>query len=308
MFLGVVPKECIQQMIEVCDFGSWPEVYTCCSGTFRIERACLARWPTLPVHANDVSLFSCALGRLIVGETSGIRFAGELAFVEGVVGADAPELDRVAAVVTALGMARFHQGARTRYKQHHIDHLRATFPADLARSRKRVEAFVDETPLAGFGARDWRDHAREAMAKGSGVAAFPPFWRGGYEKMFEFLDANVEWRKAPYEIYDPRSLEAFVGEIETQSDVPYYILSDQRFESRDPDFLFQAGGLSLPHYGYTRARRASLRHLRPAASSVKPFSFKRIDPALVTAKSVVMCIPASNAQINYLRDLYLTAA
>lgn len=95
-------------------------------------------------------------------------------------------------------------------------------------------------------------------------------------------------------------------EIDAESDVPYFILSDQEFQERKPDFLFRVGH-GVPHYGYTRGAKSSLRRMRPAVSRSEPFKFKAIDPGKLTKDTVVKLVEVKNAHFNYLRDIYLSA-
>ncbi len=304
MFLGVVPSQCIEQMLVAVDFGSWGRVHTCCSGSFRIERALAAAHPTLPVVANDVSLFSCALGDYLTGAERRIEFVHDLSFIEEhIAGRDFGW--RVAAVMAALNLTRFAAGQSNVYKTKHLAHLKGVLPATLEGCRRRLDELKGASNLAGFAAKDWRDHAMEAASEGHGIAAFPPFWMGGYEKMFEFIDQNVSWDAPAYDVYDPATLPQIVSEIE-KSASPFFILSDQKFEAREPDFLFRVG-YGVPHYGYIRGGRSSLRMLRPAISTSAPFGYKPIDVTKLGPNSVVRCVPVRNPQINFVRDVYLTA-
>ena len=63
MFTGAVPRPVVEQILRTVDFGAWGDVYVCCSGSFRVDRAIKERHPNARIHSNDVSLLSCGLGR-----------------------------------------------------------------------------------------------------------------------------------------------------------------------------------------------------------------------------------------------------
>ena len=63
MFIGAVPMPVVNQLLRAVDCSSWPEIFVCCSGSFRVDRALKDRYPDKAVRGNDVSLVSCAVGR-----------------------------------------------------------------------------------------------------------------------------------------------------------------------------------------------------------------------------------------------------
>lgn len=68
MFLGVVPERCITQVLRTIDFTQWQDIYVCCSGTFRFERAILSTAPQARLYSNDVSVFTVPIGRYLTDD------------------------------------------------------------------------------------------------------------------------------------------------------------------------------------------------------------------------------------------------
>lgn len=175
MFFGAVPEHVIQQVLTITDFSKWKEIYVCCSGGFRIERALLQANSGFTVRSNDVSLFSAAVAGLALKEEFPISFHGQLDWIEGEL-VTGSFLERTAAMMVAFDMSRHATGGRNRYKDAHVAEYRRTFKELVAKTSAKLEAVVAVMPIASYSGCDWRKHVDEAIEKGAGIAAFPPFF------------------------------------------------------------------------------------------------------------------------------------
>lgn len=299
MFFGTVPNECIEQILRVVPFHEWNDCYTCCSGTFKIEQAIRSRNPELKIHANDVSLYSCALGRYLTNDPIRITFHSRLQFIEDYLGKDAPFEMRVAAVLVAQERFVRYKGDNS-YCRKVWDYSIELLPDLLAKAQAKLVERAAKTQLSSFFAGDWRTHIEHAAKKGAGVCAFPPFYKGGYESQYKFLEENTDWEKAPYDLYNPKELESVLDRLDVLG-VDYCILSDQIFENRRPMLEFVSGRL-VPHYCYSNRSRSTIRHL---SNKPEPFLYKPIDTSKLTRKTKVKVIQAEARHLNFIKDVYL---
>ncbi|MBI1207233.1 MAG: hypothetical protein GC191_08085 [Azospirillum sp.] len=295
MFTGAVPKPALEQITRVVDFSAWNKVFVGCSGSFRFERAVRQRHPGVELVSNDVSLLTCAIGALATGWVFPIAFTGRLAFVEDHV---ADFADRVAAVTVALEMAKY-KGANA-WAESHFSFYREGFAGHLARARASVLGFVAGLPLTGFHAGDFRDQVGRAAAEGGGVAAFPPTYKGGYERLYRFLEENSEWPAPAYEVWDPKQLGAWVSEL-AAARVPYCVVADHQLEGLTPVAVYR-GTANKPVYSYADRGASSV---RAQGHKLEPFAYRPVDPASLKPESKVELIRATAAQMNFLKDKYL---
>lgn len=298
MFFGAVPTQCIEQLLKIINFNEWSAAYVCCSGSFRIERALKGKFPDLPVYSNDVSLYSTAVGYLACGKEFDIAFEGPLSFIEAHEGVTS-FFDRVAAVLVACEMARYG-ACKNLYAKQHFEYYIANFDYFLERAKDKLGKLLPKMPIQGYNACDWRDHVKEAIEKGAGIAAFPPFFKGDYESQYKFVDENIRWEDPSYQIYDPKMLGDIIDGIDA-SGVPYCVLSDQRFPNRKP-VLEYVTGRKVPHYAYARTEKSSVRHIY---KEPEPFAYDPIDPAKLTKKSKVQIVQADSKQMDFIKDVYL---
>lgn len=299
MFLGVLPLKCISQIFKTYDFSGARSVHSCCSGTFRLERSLLKAFPAIPLHANDVSLFSCAIGGLAMDRPVAFTFTGELERIETEIAGASP-VERVAAVLVAFELARYASRSNL-FAQKHFDYYLGHFHQHLEAVAPKVKDMVAELPLTSFAPVDWLEHLRAGVEAGSTITGFPPFTKGGYETQFKFLNQNVAWEAPRYSVWNPADLRKVVAELD-DAKARYCLLTDQLFEDKEPILKYTAG-LRLPHYCYANAGGSSLVAERPRA---QPFHYRPIDVTKLSGKSKVEVVPAQSAHMNFVKDIYLS--
>jgi len=279
-------------------FDKWDGIHLCCSGSFRLEQAIIQKHPSAQIYSNDVALWSSAIGALAAGAPIALTFRDRLSFVEDLLGPDATPKNRVAAIVVAQELSRF--SGKNDYAQSHFKYFETEFLRLHREALAKVDLLMAKLPIAGYFSGDWVAHVDEAIAKGRGIAAFPPFFKGDYESQYKFLEANVEWDAPTYDLYNPDWLSGIVDKIE-ESGVPYCILTDQVLEGRKPTIEYVQGRKS-PHYCYGSSPETSIRHI---FNKPKPFTYTPIDCSKITKESTCTIVPADAGNLNYIKDMYL---
>jgi len=295
MFVGSVPCSSVEQITRVVPFDEWSEVYIGCSGSFRVDRAIKERYPKVRVHSNDVSLLSCGLGALATDATFPLRFRGRLAFVEEEVGSF---FDRVAAVLVALEMAR-HKGSNA-HAAAHFRHYRENFGRYLGSAKETLTRFLDGLAIDTFTPGDFRAQTAPAAEAGGGIAAFPPTYKGGYERLYRFVEENAEWPAPAYDVWDPGELEAWIAELERLG-VRYCVIADRALPGLSPVTVYRSPS-NKPVYAYADGAASSVR--RKGYRSV-PFRYTPVDAAALGPKAEVKIVPAASEHMNFLKDRYL---
>lgn len=191
MFVGAIPKPMVEQVVELLPLEQWGgRVWIGCSGSFRFESALAQRFPGARVVSNDVSLLSSAIGFLAVERPLAMRFTGRLDWLEELL-EDAAPIRRVAGIVLALELARF-KGANE-YAQAHFAHYRANADGYLDTAEGKLSKILAGLRIEDFFCGDFREQADRAREQGGGVVAFPPTYKGIYERNYRFVDENTEW-------------------------------------------------------------------------------------------------------------------
>jgi hypothetical protein len=296
MFIGAVPMPVVNQLLQSVDCGNWKEIFVCCSGSFRVDRALKGKYPATPVRSNDVSLVSCAVGALLTGKPFDLKFKGRLQFMED---AGLPDFEaRVAAIVVALALSKFI--GKNDYARGHFAHAVTNFADRLATAREKVLKLTVGPQLDEFFAGDFRVHAKRAMDTGAGVCGFMPTYKGGYERMYRFIDENVEWSPPSFQTWDPKDMPDWLREVE-RAGVPYFIYSDRVLPGFTATTEFRST-TNKPVYGYLGDGRASFRR---SVNREQRFSYQAADPATLGPMTKVQLVPATSGQMTFLRNAYL---
>lgn len=295
MFTGSVPKPVVEQMFRIVPFEDFRDVFVCCSGSFRVDRAVKQAHPGLRVHSNDVSLLTVGLGRLLTGEPHAFRFTGRLAFIEDL---DPSPVERMAALLVALEMTRY-SGANA-HAQAHFRHLQVSFDEYLAKGKEKIAKFQTDTAIDSFFAGDFRDHADKGVEQGGIVLGFPPTYKSGYERLYKFLDSNTEWESPDYRLFDPKTIGDWIDSLDERG-AKYCVFSDQVLEGRQRAGEYY-GATNKPIFLYANTGGTSLRR---ASNRAAPFKYTPADPSTFTEDSQVKVVPADGATMNYLKDIYL---
>jgi hypothetical protein len=299
MFVGAIPIECIEQLAAVMPVESWRLVYSCCSGSFRADEALGSRFPMLSITSNDVALLSCAIGKLAVGDELPLTFKERLAFAEDAIGgAKADPMDRVAAVMVAFAMSKFK--GNNLFAQKHFAHYQEHFAHYVAGARERLEKRLSSIRITGFNACDFREHAKEGIARGAAIVAFPPTYKRGYEAMYKFLEQNVNWTPPTYDLWDPELLPEWVTSLD-EAGAKYAIWADHLLPGREPVAGFFSS-TNKPVYLYGSSTQASVRR---KVHPVEAFRYVAVTPEQVKKDATVSVVRATSAQMNFLKDHYL---
>ena len=297
MFVGAVPRPAVEQITRAVPFADWRNVFVGCSGSFRFDRSVKDVHPSVAVHSNDVSLLTCSLGALATGAAFPLTFKGRLAFIEDALAGEG-FASRVAALEVALEMAKY-KGSNP-WAQAHFAHYQERFADFLGPVRTRLDTFLKELRIAAFHAGDFREQAMRAAEIGGGVAAFPPTYKNGYERLYKFVDECTEWDRPAYDIWDPAKIEDWIDELDGMR-VRYCVLTDHVLDRHEPVTVYRSQS-NKPVYTFADKARSSVRR---ATHSTEPFRYTSLDPQTLTAQSKVEIVTASSGQMNFLKDIYL---
>lgn len=197
MFKGSLPADAIRIISEIASKFDTKNICIGCSGNFTIERALFDKGKLL--HSNDVSMYSCSLGRLFAGMplqiSVGKDYVDEWGWLNEYLDTPVRAVSTVMLctnMFVALGKKNaYYERMKDAYiKQWKRLHMDTT--AKLGVGGFRVESFH-----AGD-AVDWVETIRNDEA----FISFPPFWTAGYEKLNAELDRVFEWERPLYPVMD----------------------------------------------------------------------------------------------------------
>ena len=184
-----------------------PEVFVGCSGNYAIDKLCAQRG--FRIHSNDVSLYSALIGFIATGRELFKPVVKDETLKPVLAKYGDTARESLAKVMFAMACGDY-VGRKNDYERMMLDRYLQKAP-DFMDST--LEKF-DKTDMLAFHAEDFfygdfRDAIERARERDL-IFAFPPTYRGGYEKLYRFVDSAFEYPRPEYRLFDPdKAAECF---------------------------------------------------------------------------------------------------
>jgi len=195
MFQGSIPSAMRAILLQHIREWQITDLYVGCSGNLTIERMCCDNLPDLRLHGNDVSLYTSTLGLYAAGTPHEISVKEEVKEQYGWLEAYLKEpVDAVATIMLATRLLE-GWGKQNAYYKRMQQAWKAQWPALHKATAEKVRKST--LKLASFFCGDIMEHI-DRIPLDAGVVSFPPFWGGGYEKLYAPLEAVFDWPRPSY--------------------------------------------------------------------------------------------------------------
>jgi hypothetical protein len=214
MFLGTIPPD-VQQIV-LQQVKTWPDapIYVGCSGNFTVERTLypLGR----PLRGTDVTIYSCALGAFMGNGPTRLTVKPELMDEFGWL---APYLETpVGAAATVMLCTRMLDGYGRAVESPYYARIRTEYekkwPILHAKTTEKLEGLPFR--LQGFDTQDVYDWV-DGLGKNHSIVSYPPFYgSGAYEKMFSkrfSLEKVFDWDKPEYQSLEGDRLLGYLEKV-----------------------------------------------------------------------------------------------
>lgn len=202
MFQGTLPHKAIKIIGNVVKEWSCNRIYIGCSGNFTIERS-ISELVACPITSNDVTIYSSNIGKYFAGEELGelkIKegYNGDCNFLKDYMNNDT---EKVATMILASDILPYSsEYANNKYAERMLKGYKEQYSRMHAQLCKKLEEM--KTRIDSFYHGDVMKMLDE-IPKNCGFISFPPFFKGGYEKMWEKIENFFEYTEPEYEMFDP---------------------------------------------------------------------------------------------------------
>ncbi|MFD5385521.1 hypothetical protein ACFWMG_11275 [Streptomyces sp. NPDC127074] len=296
MFQGTIPGPMRAIVRETA--GSWPrgDVYVPCCGNFTIERSVAGMGFAL--HSSDVSIYTTAIGRWLTRQPVGIRLreesADHLGWLAGYLD------DGVGTVATLMLGTRFlaSVGRDGLWHERVVRSYREQWDAKHAETVQRLSG--SDVELASYEVEDVRSWLQK-VPRDAPVCSFPPFYGGGYEKLYEPLNEHFVWDAHEYEPLSDADVVDVLGAI---TDRPYWLTASNHDVPDLHPYLrgvIKATPRAAPFYVYASDAPTRIVTPRQPIEPVKATRLRRGDEVVGPIKLAML----KPGQFNALRSQYL---
>ena len=101
------------------------------------------------------------------------------------------------------------------------------------------------------------------------MAAFPPTYKNGYERLYKFVDECTDWERPSYDIWDPAKIEDWIDELDAMR-VRYCVLTDHILDHHEPVTVYRSQS-NKPVYTFADRAVSSVRR---ATHSTEEFRYR----------------------------------
>lgn len=300
MFTGTTPPEVKLLLQDLMRGVKGKDVFIGCSGNYTTDKIMSAMGYT--VHSNDVSLYSKLIADLLLDTSTEVECINpELKNVFDTW--EETKYKKLVQVMFALKVAQFHQRKN--------DYQEEMFNAFIEQSKiyydntiKKLEKGALDFSIQSFYYGDFMDFLKMKRGKGVGIS-FLPTYKGGYEKLFSYIEESFKYEHAPYNIFDPKEGGAVFKELLDNDENIIY--SDRHFNILEGYLVgkIRLGSNKNPLFAYSSLQTNNHYYIE-RDKCVKP-SHIRILPVdhQFTTDTVITVRPCAVNDVNYYKAFYM---
>lgn len=211
MFKGTLPSKGVMIVSNIVKDWNCKRIFVGCSGNFTIERT-ISSVINCPITSNDVTIYSSYIGRFLAGEALDdlqIRddYEGSCQYFREYMNSD---VEKIATLILASDVCEY-DGDEHPYTVRMREAYRKQWPVLHAKMVKKIENV--KTKIDSFYFGDVMEML-DGLDDESGFVSFPPFFKGGYEKMWHNIEKVFTFTPPTYEVFDPeKHIEQFCHKV-----------------------------------------------------------------------------------------------
>ena len=221
MFIGSISADArviCENILDTLDRSRVTDIYVGCSGNFTFDRIAAAKG--FRVRSNDVSLYSALIASAARNEPFECRCVND----ELLELFDAWEETPYKPLVEVMFAMRYgaYAARKNDFQRSKAGDYRAGaaqfYEGTVAKFRKDRTL---EFEIAEFYFGDFKEHL-DRCGDGGAIFLYAPTYKGGYEKMFKYVEESFEYRRAEYAVFDPKTAgEYYLDLLRTKQAVIY---------------------------------------------------------------------------------------
>lgn len=269
-----------------------------CSGNFTSESVLSKFAHPKGIHSNDVSFYSCMLGRWLTRQP--LEFTITDAEYEWLTPYLADDTRKLAAIMVLLDMLEFEK----RNNPHRVRMWKLyeqDFPELVNQTMGRLATADAGLKVSSFYEGDVFAHfERFAADKDAVFCCYAPTYKGGYERLYKRLDKIVQWNEPSYGLLDDDGRDKLLGWM-TERRFLWY--DDRRVEGLEP-VMEQRSGIRKTVYLYSNTIAKPVFFQERSSKGLPPFPLAGSDFE-ITPDSLVTLSRIKTSDLLEFKDAFL---
>lgn len=216
-FTGTTPPEVKLILHDLMKNVKQKNVYIGCSGNFTTDK--LMASMGFDVHSNDVSLYSKLIADIILNEDTELEVIDQelkLIFDKW----KDTRYKKLIQVMFAMRLSGF-QERKNEYQQAMYNAFVSQSVDYYNNTIEKLQKGSLDFKIKSFSFCDFYEFLKDKKGKGVGIS-FPPTYKGGYEKIFSYVEKSFNYERAKYNLFDPsKAGEVFEDLLSTDENIIY---------------------------------------------------------------------------------------
>ena len=267
-----------------------------CCGAFTVEQM-LTSLGFKHIISNDVSFYTSFLASYLQDKPFEFHVTPEMAFGFECTGDTEKDL------ATFLWWTDLVQYADLKHQHHRrlFDYTQKNKDAIIVHYLEQLRKWKPCVSITAYYAKDVFAFCEENVTEDMIFMAFPPTYKGGYEKIYKRIDEDIEWDRPHYNLIDPKQFIENDELLKIFTRQRYVLYFDQQLEKMS--LIGKVQGAGHPVYIYSDIPGSTFisKGLNEEIKKYKILPYDYILPD----KAKISVIRTKNNIINHYRDLFL---
>ena len=300
MFTGTTPPEVKLLLQDLMRGVKGKDVFIGCSGNYTTDKIMSAMGYT--VHSNDVSLYSKLIADLLLDTSTEVECINpELKNVFDTW--EETKYKKLVQVMFALKVAQFYQ-RKNDYQEEMFNAFIEQYKNYYDNTIQKLEKGALDFYIQSFYYGDFLDFLKMKRGKGVGIS-FPPTYKGGYEKLFSYVEESFKYEHASYNIFDPKEGGAVFKELLDNDENIIY--SDRYFNILEGYLVgkIRLGSNKNPLFAYSSLQTNNHYYIerdkcvKPSHIHILPVDYQFTTDTVITVRQCAV------NDVNYYKAFYM---
>lgn len=307
MFIGSIDKPSrmiCENILDKVDKRKKPDIYVGCSGNFTFDRIAAAKG--FRVHSNDVSLYSRVIAGIVTKER--FKFTCRNADLNAIFAGW--EDDAQSDLVKLMFAAKYGQFAEQKNDfqktmlENYVSGAQTFYDGTRAKfERNKVFEFSIEDFFYG----DFKKHVARAD-ENSLIFLYAPTYKGGYEKLYAFLNENFEYQKPEYDLFDSKEAGPYYAELLENREACIYsdLIYPETTQWMKGEVTYSGNKKTV--YLYSSVKEDSHSYFFADTPKLYGRTPRIIDPDMQMPENPdISVVPCKVALVNHYKHLFMSA-
>lgn len=305
MFIGSISRDSrsvIENILDGVDKTSVKDVYVGCSGNFTFDRVAGAKG--FRVHSNDVSLYSALIASIVRGEEFPCVCVNEELipiFDEWPDSRYKPLIE----VMFAMRYGSFEPRKNDYQKVFADNYVRCSREFYDGTVQKFERDKILDFPLEEFYFGDFKEHLSRC-GDNCVIFLYAPTYKGGYEKIFRFVEDSFDYERPKYELFDPKTAGEYYRALLSNRQACIY--SDIRYPETADFFkgeIVKTG--KRPVFIHSSVAGCKSYYVETAETLLKSTPIILSETDEITDETKIEIVPVKTAVVNHYKYMFMSA-